>query len=61
VLSIAFIVSYLAMGLPAVVAGYFVTRQGDIVTTAREFGVIVIILAAVALIGAMRRPAAQPS
>lgn len=56
VLSIAFIVSYLAMGLPAIVAGYFVTRQGDIVTTAREFGVVVMVLAAFALIGALRQP-----
>lgn len=50
-LSVAFIVSYLAMGVPAIIAGYFATRQGDIVTTAREFGVAVMALAIVTLIG----------
>jgi MFS family permease len=58
VLSIAFIVSYLAMGLPAIVAGYFVTRQGDIVATAREFALVVMVLAAFALMGALRKPKA---
>jgi len=48
-LSIAFVISYLAMGLPAIVAGYLVTRQGDLIATAAEFGVFVIVLAAVAL------------
>ncbi|HET7403201.1 MAG TPA: MFS transporter [Usitatibacter sp.] len=48
-LSIAFVISYLAMGLPAIVAGYLVTRQGDLVATASEFGVFVIVLAMAAL------------
>jgi MFS family permease len=56
-LSIAFVVSYLAMGVPAVIAGYFVTRQGDILATAREFGVAVIVLSALTLLGASRRAA----
>jgi len=59
VLSVAFIVSYLAMGLPAIVAGYLVTRHGDIVGTAREFGVMVIALALLSLtasIAKQRRP-----
>ena len=51
-LSVAFIVSYLAMGLPAVVAGYFATRQGDIVATAREFAIAVMVLALLTLLGA---------
>ena len=53
VLSIAFIVSYLSMGVPAVIAGYFVARHGDIVGTAREFGAVVIALALAALAGAL--------
>jgi hypothetical protein len=55
VLSIAFIVSYLAMGVPAVVAGYLVTRQGNLVTTAREFGAFVAVLAMVSLASALLR------
>src|SRR3989442_1377878 len=51
VLSVIFVVSYLAMGLPAVIAGYFVARQGDLFMTAREFGAAVLVLAALALIG----------
>ncbi|MFZ3323310.1 MAG: MFS transporter [Usitatibacter sp.] len=54
-LSIAFVISYLAMGVPAVVAGYLVTRQGDILATAREFGVAVIVLSVVTLVAEMRR------
>ena len=56
VLSIAFIVSYLAMGLPAIVAGWFVTRHGDLLGTAQEFGVFVAALAAMSLAVAARRP-----
>lgn len=55
VLSVIFVVSYLAMGLPAVIAGYFVARQGDLFMTAREFGAAVMVLAALALIGTLRR------
>jgi hypothetical protein len=60
VLSVAFIVAYLAMGVPAVIAGYFVTRYGNIIATAREFGFVVMVLAALSLFAAMRgtsRPA----
>ncbi|MEP7041991.1 MAG: MFS transporter [Dokdonella sp.] len=55
VLSLIFIVSYLAMGLPAIVAGVFVARHGDILTTAQGFGTVVIALAALALIGSVTR------
>jgi len=54
VLSVIFVVSYLAMGAPAVVAGYLVAQGGDITTTAREFGATVMMLAALALLGALR-------
>ena len=55
VLSVIFVISYLAMGLPAVVAGYLVARSGDLFLTAREFGAVVMVLAALALIGTLRR------
>ncbi|HEX4781643.1 MAG TPA: MFS transporter [Usitatibacter sp.] len=58
VLSVAFVVSYLAMGLPAIVAGYFVTRQGNIDATAREFAAAVVALALFALANALRPPRA---
>jgi len=53
VLSVIFLVSYLAMGAPAVVAGYLVAHGGNIATTAREFGAAVMILAALALLGSV--------
>jgi hypothetical protein len=51
VLSMIFVVAYLAMGVPAVVAGFLVATGGSVVTTAREVGVVVIVLALVALAG----------
>jgi MFS family permease len=59
VLSVIFLISYLAMGLPAVIAGYFVARQGDLFTTARELGAVVMVLAALALVGTLRRTTSQ--
>jgi MFS family permease len=58
VLSIVFLVSYLSMGLPAVIAGYLVVHSGGLVTTAREYAVAVMVLAVIALAGlaARRRP-----
>jgi len=55
VLSVIFVISYLAMGLPAVIAGYFVVRQGDLLLTAREFGAVIMVLAMLALVGTLRR------
>jgi MFS family permease len=55
VLSIVFIVAYLAFGIPAVAAGALVARHGDILETAREFGGVVMSLALLALLaGAVR-------
>jgi sugar phosphate permease len=51
VLSIVFIVSYLALGAPAVAAGARLAQHGDIFGTAREFGTVVMALAMVALLG----------
>lgn len=60
VLSVLFVVSYLAMGVPAILAGYDVALRGDIVSTSREFGAGVLLLAALAWLGAARTvPAAR--
>ena len=57
VLSVAFVVSYLAMGVPAVIAGALIAHGGDLLTTTRELGAVVMALAALALLGTMaRRP-----
>jgi predicted MFS family arabinose efflux permease len=55
VLSIVFIVSYLALGLPAVAAGIVVARTGYLVETALTLGALVAVLAAIALHLARRR------
>jgi MFS family permease len=55
VLSLIFIVSYLAMGAPAVVAGVLVAQHGDILGTAQEFGAVVMALALLALLGSVAR------
>jgi MFS family permease len=54
VLSVVYVVSYLAMGLPAVIAGVLLVHEGDLVTTAAQYGVAVMVLAALALAGALR-------
>jgi MFS family permease len=55
VLSVLFVVSYLAMGVPAMLAGYGLTHGGDIVATARGYGLVVAVLAGLALAGTFRR------
>jgi MFS family permease len=50
-LSIIFIISYLAMGVPAVVAGSLLARHVSIIVTAEYFCAVVMALAAVALLG----------
>ncbi len=57
VLSVIFVVSYLAMGVPAVAAGYLVARTGNIFATAYEFGSVVMLLAVLALLGVVARRA----
>jgi MFS family permease len=61
VLSVVYAVSYLAMGLPAVIAGFLLVHEGNLVSTAVQFGVAVMVLAALALAGALRpaRPARE--
>jgi MFS family permease len=58
VLSVVYVVSYLALGLPAVIAGVLLVHEGDLVTTTVQFGVVVMVLAALALLGVLR-PGAQ--
>ncbi|MGW4465509.1 MFS transporter [Micromonospora sp. NPDC004704] len=61
VLSVIYVVSYLAMGLPAVIAGFLVVHAGGVLTTAREYGIAVMALAVLALLGlTLARPARRP-
>jgi MFS family permease len=48
VLSLVFVLSYLGLGVPAVVAGYLVVHGGGLHQTAERYGVAVIVLAVVA-------------
>lgn len=51
VLSVFYVVAYLAMGLPAVAAGARIVFGGGVVPTANEYGVAVMLLAALAFLG----------
>jgi MFS family permease len=51
VLSIVYVIAYLAMGLPAIIGGFGVVYGGGLLATAQEYGWAVIVLAAVALVG----------
>jgi len=53
-LSVLFVISYLAMGVPAGPGRYGLARGGDIFATALEFGAAVIVLAALALLATYR-------
>jgi MFS family permease len=55
VLSLLFVVSYLALGVPAVIGGYLVVHDGGLLSTARTYGVAVLVLAALALVGNFAR------
>jgi predicted MFS family arabinose efflux permease len=58
VLSILYVIAYLSMGVPAVLAGLRAVHGGGILTTAREYGIAVMALAAIALVSQLvRRPA----
>jgi hypothetical protein len=59
VLSVLYVVSYLAMGVPAVLAGFRVVYGGGLLATAREYSAGAMILAAVALVGALRARRSQ--
>jgi MFS family permease len=51
VLSTLYVLSYLGLGVPAVIAGVLVVHAGGLLTTAREYGGAVMLLAALALLG----------
>ncbi|HSY39333.1 MAG TPA: MFS transporter, partial [Polyangia bacterium] len=59
VLSVLYVVAYLAMGAPAVVAGLGVVHGGGLLVTAREYGLAVIALAGAALLGTLLRRSAD--
>jgi MFS family permease len=59
VLSIIFIISYIAMGVPAVAAGWMIAQQGNILLTAQIFGAAIMALAFAALLGSVLRSATQ--
>jgi hypothetical protein len=58
VLSLLFVVSYLALGLPAVVGGYLVVHDGGLLSAARTYGAAVAVLAGLALLGNLARSTA---
>ena len=55
VLSIVFIICYIAMGVPAVVAGWMIAQHGNMVATAQIFGAVIMALAGAALLGSVLR------
>lgn len=59
VLSVVFVLAYLAMGLPAIGAGWLLVHGQDIAATTLEFAALVLVLAAVAVLpdGSTRRAA----
>jgi predicted MFS family arabinose efflux permease len=52
VLSIVFIVSYLSMGVPAILAGALLARHGNVLGTGKGFGEAIIMLALAAVLAA---------
>jgi MFS family permease len=59
VLSIIFIISYIAMGVPAVAAGWMMARHGNVVATAQLFAAVIMALAGTALLASVLRAATQ--
>ncbi|HEY5018299.1 MAG TPA: MFS transporter [Streptosporangiaceae bacterium] len=55
ILSIVYVISYLALGLPAVIAGVLTVHGGGVLTTTREYGAAVMVLSVLALAGQARR------
>jgi hypothetical protein len=54
VLSVLFVISYVAFGVPAVLAGYLVVHTGNMLTTVYIYGATVMVLAALAGVGLLR-------
>lgn len=59
VISVLFVISYVAFGGPAIIAGLLVVETGDIMATSQYYGGAVMVLAAFALVAMIRqnRPA----
>jgi MFS family permease len=51
VLSIIYLASYIALGLPGILAGVLIADGSTILTTSREYGATIILLAALATLG----------
>lgn len=60
VLSVVFVLAYLAMGLPAIGAGWLLVHGEDLASTTLEFAALVLVLSVVAVLpdGSARRAAA---
>ncbi|MEU6654707.1 MFS transporter [Streptomyces sp. NPDC046900] len=54
VLSLLYVVSYLGFGVPVVAAGFLIVHGAGLLGATRDYGVAVIVLAAVALLALMR-------
>ena len=59
VLSVIYVVSHLALSLPAIIAGVVVVGTGSLELTARAYGIAVFALAALAFAGLARRGQAE--
>jgi MFS family permease len=59
VLSIIFIISYIALGVPAVAAGWMIARHGNVVATAQLFSAVIVALAGTAVLAGVLRTATQ--
>lgn len=55
VLSLIFVISYISMGVPAVIAGWMIARDGNIVGTALIFCAVLMALAFTALLASVLR------
>jgi len=51
VLSIVYVICYLAFGVPAVIAGAVVASTHDVIPAAKGYGLVVVVLASLALVG----------
>lgn len=59
VLSTIFIISYIALGAPAVIAGWMLAEHGNLIATAQIFGAVIMALAGTALLGSVVRAATK--
>jgi predicted MFS family arabinose efflux permease len=61
VISLLYVVSYLGLGVPAVLAGFGVVHGGGLINTTRYYGAAVIALAVLALVSLVKnRPVSAP-